>query len=66
MHLRKLEKEIADKELAIRKIKDDMKKNKLDQYSRQEHWSRVRGLSQWGVFPFLPVNIIACKKRQTV
>ena len=35
MQLRRLEREVADKEQAIRKIREDMKKNKLDQYSRQ-------------------------------
>ena len=39
MQLRKLEKEIADKDQAVRKIREDMKKNKLDQYSRQEQSS---------------------------
>ena len=39
MQLRKLEKEIGDKEQAVRKIREDMKKNKLDQYSRQVHSS---------------------------
>ena len=39
MQLRKLEKEITDKDQAVRKIREDMKKNKLDQYSRQEQSS---------------------------